>query len=102
MRHASLPEVSLARYGETAWTLTGQHTGRTAILLTARGEHNALSSRQRLGRRAGCQEAAGRGRRGPAGRAGGGVRGGRGPLAGEGGSCGVGRGGTRGSREDPQ
>src|SRR5205823_1383748 len=35
---ASLPEVSLARHGETAWTLTGQHTGRTDIRLTARGE----------------------------------------------------------------
>jgi len=70
IRHASLPEVSLARYGETAWTLTGQHTGRTDIPLTARGEHNALSSRQRLGSRAGCQQAAGRWRRGPAGRPG--------------------------------
>jgi len=46
--HASLPEVYLARHGETAWTITGQHTGRTDILLTARGEQNALSLRQRL------------------------------------------------------
>ena len=45
---ASLPEVYLARHGETAWTLTGQHTGRTDIPLTARGEHNAMSLRQRL------------------------------------------------------
>jgi broad specificity phosphatase PhoE len=45
---ASLPEVYLARHGETAWTLTGQHTGRTDIPLTARGEHNALSLCQRL------------------------------------------------------
>jgi hypothetical protein len=26
-----LPEVYLARHGETAWTITGQHTGRTDI-----------------------------------------------------------------------
>ncbi len=45
---ASLPEVYLARHGETAWTLTGQHTGRTDIPLTARGEHNALGLCQRL------------------------------------------------------
>jgi broad specificity phosphatase PhoE len=45
---ASLPEVYLARHGETAWTITGQHTGRTDIPLTARGEQNALSLRQRL------------------------------------------------------
>ena len=46
--HASLPEVYLARHGETAWTLSGQHTGRTDLPLTARGEQNALSLRQRL------------------------------------------------------
>ena len=45
---ASLPEVYLARHGETAWTLTGQHTGRTDISLTARGELNARSLAQRL------------------------------------------------------
>jgi bisphosphoglycerate-dependent phosphoglycerate mutase len=37
----------LARYGETAWTITGQHTGRTDQPLTERGEGNA----QRLGER---------------------------------------------------
>ena len=46
--HASLPKVYLARHGETAWTLTGQHTGRTDIRLTARGEQNAMRLRQRL------------------------------------------------------
>jgi broad specificity phosphatase PhoE len=45
---ASLPEVYLARHGETAWTITGQHTGRTDIALTARGECNARSLAQRL------------------------------------------------------
>jgi broad specificity phosphatase PhoE len=45
---ASLPEVSLARHGETAWALTGQHTGRTDIPLTARGERQARSLAQRL------------------------------------------------------
>jgi broad specificity phosphatase PhoE len=37
----------LARHGETAWTVTGQHTGRTDLPLTERGEANAL----RLGKR---------------------------------------------------
>jgi broad specificity phosphatase PhoE len=45
---AALPEVYLARHGETAWTMTGQHTGRTDIPLTARGERNARSLAQRL------------------------------------------------------
>jgi broad specificity phosphatase PhoE len=43
-----LPEVYLARHGETAWSITGQHTGRTDIPLTAGGERNALSLHQRL------------------------------------------------------
>ena len=43
--HAALPVVYLARHGETAWSMTGQHTGRTDIPLTARGERDA----QRLG-----------------------------------------------------
>ena len=36
-----LPEIYLARHGETAWTISHQHTGRTDIPLTARGERNA-------------------------------------------------------------
>lgn len=36
-----LPRVYLARHGETEWTLSGQHTGRTDIPLTARGEADA-------------------------------------------------------------
>ncbi len=42
-----LPVIYLARHGETAWSLTGQHTGLTDLPLTARGERNA----QRLGQR---------------------------------------------------
>jgi broad specificity phosphatase PhoE len=48
MMEKALAEVYLARHGETEWSLTGQHTGRTDIPLTARGERNALSLRQRL------------------------------------------------------
>jgi broad specificity phosphatase PhoE len=44
----SLPEVYLARHGETEWSITGQHTGQTDIPLTARGERNAMGLRQRL------------------------------------------------------
>src|SRR5262245_8202497 len=44
-----LPEIYLARHGETAWTVTGQHTGRTDLPLTERGERNALSLCDRLG-----------------------------------------------------
>lgn len=44
----SLPEVYLARHGETAWTVSGQHTGLTDIPLTERGERNAHSLAERL------------------------------------------------------
>ncbi len=44
----SLPRVYLARHGETAWTISHQHTGRTDIPLTARGEANARSLGERL------------------------------------------------------
>lgn len=37
----SLPRVFLVRHGETAWTLTGQHTGRTDLPLSERGEQQA-------------------------------------------------------------
>jgi broad specificity phosphatase PhoE len=44
---ATFPVVYLARHGETAWTITGQHTGLTDLPLTERGEANA----RRLGAR---------------------------------------------------
>jgi broad specificity phosphatase PhoE len=44
----ALPEVELARHGETEWSLSGQHTGRTDIPLTDRGERNARSLGERL------------------------------------------------------
>jgi probable phosphoglycerate mutase len=44
----ALPEVYLARHGETAWTISGQHTGRTDIPLTPRGERNAQHLADRL------------------------------------------------------
>ncbi len=43
-----LPELCLARHGETAWSLTGQHTGLTDLPLTERGERNARRLRERL------------------------------------------------------
>jgi broad specificity phosphatase PhoE len=51
MNHAmndSLPMVYLARHGETAWSLTGQHTGLTDLPLTERGEKNAVRLGERL------------------------------------------------------
>ena len=38
---AELPIIHVARHGETAWTITGQHTGRTDLPLTEAGEQNA-------------------------------------------------------------
>jgi broad specificity phosphatase PhoE len=44
----SLPTIYLARHGETAWTISGQHTGRSDIPLTERGERNARRLGERL------------------------------------------------------
>jgi broad specificity phosphatase PhoE len=43
-----LPVIYLARHGETAWSLTGQHTGLTDLPLTERGEQNARALKERL------------------------------------------------------
>jgi broad specificity phosphatase PhoE len=44
----ALPVVYLARHGDTAWTLSGQHTGLTDLPLTPNGESNARRLGERL------------------------------------------------------
>jgi len=44
----ALPILYVARHGETAWSLSGQHTGLTDLPLTERGERNARSLKERL------------------------------------------------------
>ena len=44
----ALPVVYLARHGETAWTISRQHTGLTDLPLTAQGEAEAVRLRARL------------------------------------------------------
>ena len=46
--NGKLPIIYLARHGETAWSLSGQHTGLTDLALTERGERNARRLWQRL------------------------------------------------------
>jgi broad specificity phosphatase PhoE len=43
-----LPVIYVARHGETAWSLSGQHTGLTDLPLTERGERNARRLGDRL------------------------------------------------------
>ena len=43
-----LPVVYMARHGNTAWTLSGQHTGLTDLPLTPDGERNAVRLGERL------------------------------------------------------
>jgi broad specificity phosphatase PhoE len=47
--HSELPIMYLARHGETAWSLSGQHTGLTDLPLTEHGEHTARRLGERLG-----------------------------------------------------
>jgi broad specificity phosphatase PhoE len=44
----ALPLVYIGRHGETAWSLSGQHTGRTDLPLTENGERQAYALGQRL------------------------------------------------------
>jgi broad specificity phosphatase PhoE len=44
----TLPLVYLVRHGETVWSLSGQHTGRTDLPLTERGEQLARQLGTRL------------------------------------------------------
>lgn len=42
------PEITLVRHGETEWSLSGRHTGRSDIPLTAEGEEAARGLASRL------------------------------------------------------
>ena len=48
MKTAALPTIYLVRHGETAWSLTGQHTGTTDVPLTEHGEAQARALAYRL------------------------------------------------------
>jgi len=41
MSRGAIPRIHLVRHGETAWSLSGQYTGRADIPLTARGRATA-------------------------------------------------------------
>src|SRR5215813_2098145 len=43
-----LSVIYLARHGETAWSMSGQHTGLTDLPLTERGERNSRRLGERL------------------------------------------------------
>ena len=43
-----LSQLCLVRHGETAWSLSGQHTSRTDIPLTEKGEQDARKLAERL------------------------------------------------------
>ncbi|MYU03232.1 histidine phosphatase family protein [Streptomyces sp. SID8366] len=44
------PRILLARHGQTAWSLSGKHTGRTDVPLLAEGRHGAKLLGERLHR----------------------------------------------------
>lgn len=48
MRPSVLSELYFIRHGETAWSLSGRHTGSTDLPLTDKGEQEALELEQRL------------------------------------------------------
>lgn len=45
---AIFPQIYIARHGETEWSASGRHTGRTDVPLTAAGEQQARQLGQRL------------------------------------------------------
>lgn len=45
------PEIWIARHGETEWSRTGRHTGRTDVPLTTAGRREAAALRRALGGR---------------------------------------------------
>ena len=45
-----MSEIWLVRHGETAWSRSGQHTGRTDLELTPEGEATAIALKPRLDR----------------------------------------------------
>lgn len=46
--NGALPNVYLARHGETTWSVSGQHTGLTDLPLSGRGRQNARQLGERL------------------------------------------------------
>lgn len=51
MSETQLPQITLVRHGETAWSRSGQHTGRSDIPLTPAGEDAARTLAPRLAKK---------------------------------------------------